>query len=289
MATKKAKKTSKKSPTRRSPAKKSGRKTTPAKRKPAAEGARSDASILSLWRNLSLDRKLDLLGIVMVLVGLLTLLSLISSNNGWLFGSWLAIIGKTFGWGMYLLPIGLIALGLWLILRHFERLPQLAAGRWIGLLLIFLFLLGWLHLLSFPQDAFNLASQSQGGGYIGGVLLAALQPNLGWWGAAITLIAGTLIALALSMDRSVPELFSWLGSPVSKFQTSLGDWSQELSAKIQGTPAPQTLIPSNGGPPPDQAPAPPRERDRHLHNGSHFPRRGGRGQRVGAARHRPDP
>ena len=146
MATKKAKKTTKKSATRRS-------KSTRKKRKPAVQETRREASPLSLWRNLSLDRKLDLLGIIMVLVGLLTLLSLVSSRNGWLFGGWLTIIGKSFGWGMYLLPVGLIALGLWLILRYFERLPQLAAGRLIGLLLIFLFLLGWLHLLNRPEDA----------------------------------------------------------------------------------------------------------------------------------------
>ena len=251
MATKKARRTSKKSTARRSPTKKSGRKTRQTKRKPAAEEARREASILSLWRSLSLDRKLDLLGIAMVLVGLLTLLSLISSSNGWLFGGWLTIIGKSFGRGMYLLPVGLIALGLWLILRHFEQLPQLGAGRLIGLLLIFLFLLGWLHLLNRPEDAFNLASQSQGGGYIGGALLAALQPNLGWWGAAITLAAGTLIALALSLDRSVPELFTWLGPPVSTVQGLLDRWSQDLSGKIRGAPSP-----ANGDLPSGQEPAP---------------------------------
>jgi len=68
MATKKAKRTSKKSTTRRSPAKKSGRKTRQTKRKPTAEEARREASILSLWRNLSLDRKLDLLGIPAVFI-----------------------------------------------------------------------------------------------------------------------------------------------------------------------------------------------------------------------------
>ena len=254
MATKKAKKTTRKSSSRRT---KSSQKTTRARRKPAVQEARREASLLSLWRNLSLDRKLDLLGIIMVLVGLLTLLSLVSSSNGWLFGGWLTIIGKSFGWGMYLLPVALIALGLWLILRYFERLPQLAAGRMIGLLLIFLFLLGWLHLLNRPVDAFDLASQSQGGGYVGGALLAALQPNLGWWGAVIILAAGTLIALALSLDKSVPELFSWLGPPVSRFQDMLGKWSQDISSNLRGSLPPQGLAPLNGGSTSDQELAPP--------------------------------
>src|SRR5512139_4107756 len=91
----------------------------------------------SVWSTLSLDRKLDILGIGMALVGLLTLLSLISRNQGWLSGGWLALLGQGFGWGMYVLPLGLIVLGVWLILRHFDRMPRLEISRLIGLIFIF--------------------------------------------------------------------------------------------------------------------------------------------------------
>ena len=208
MPAKKSRKTS--SRTRRSTAKKNSRK--PAK-------TRQEPRNLPIWSSLTLDRKLDILGISMVLLGLLTLLSLLSSNNGWLSGGWLAIIGKSFGWGMYLLPIGLFALGLWLILRHFEQLPRLEPIRLVGLFLFFLLLLAWLHLFSFPENqahAFELAAQSQGGGYLGGGLVALLQPNFGWLGAAIALLAGTLIALAFTLDLSLPEMFSWM-APISEW------------------------------------------------------------------------
>ena len=72
-------------------------------------------------QGLSLDRKLDILGIVLALAGLLTLLSMLSPINGSLTGGWVAALGMTFGWGMYLFPIGLMATGLWLVLRNFER------------------------------------------------------------------------------------------------------------------------------------------------------------------------
>ncbi len=207
MPAKKSKKTSSRS--KRSTAKKSSRK--PAK-------TRQEPKNPSFWSRLTLDRKLDILGISMVLVGLLTLLSLLSSSNGWLSAGWLALIGKSFGWGMYLLPVGLMALGLWLILRHFEQLPQLEPVRLVGLFLFFILLLAWLHLFSFPEnqgEIFEIAAQSQGGGYLGGVLIALLQPNFGREGAAITLLAGTLIALAFSLELSLPEMFSWL-APISE-------------------------------------------------------------------------
>ena len=88
----------------------------------------------------------------MTLVGLLTLLSLSSSRHGSLTGLWVSTIRSATGWGTYLLPLGLIALGLWLILRHFERVPLLGLERAIGLVLIYFNLLTWLHFFTFPAD-----------------------------------------------------------------------------------------------------------------------------------------
>ncbi len=59
---------------------------------------------------------------------------MLSPINGSLTGSWVAALGLTFGWGMYLFPIGLMATGLWLVLRNFERVPQLSFERLLGLI-----------------------------------------------------------------------------------------------------------------------------------------------------------
>src|SRR3972149_3241488 len=90
------------------------RRTGTTKGKSPAAPARPAPRRPSLWSSLSLDRKLDLLGVGMTLVGLLTLLRLLSHHRGWISAGWLALLGQAFGWGMYLLPVGLIALGLWL-------------------------------------------------------------------------------------------------------------------------------------------------------------------------------
>jgi S-DNA-T family DNA segregation ATPase FtsK/SpoIIIE len=237
MPAKKANKTSPRS--KRTTAKKSSRKSTSTRQEPRKP---------SIWSSLTLDRKLDILGIGMVLLGLLTLLSLLSSSNGWLSGGWLAIIGKSFGWGMYLLPVGLMALGLWLILRHFEKLPQMEPVRLVGLFLFFILLLAWLHLFSFPEnqaEIFDLAAQGQGGGYLGGILVALLQPNFGWEGAAITLLAGTLIAVAFSLELSLPEMFSWLAPISTWLGKTWNDLTEQVAAKIS---KPTAALPANGFP-----------------------------------------
>ncbi len=73
----------------------------------------------------------------MVIVGLLTLLSLFSSNQGSLTGEWTKLLGQVFGWGGYLLPIGLIVLGAWLLARNVERMPALNIERVVGITLFF--------------------------------------------------------------------------------------------------------------------------------------------------------
>ena len=132
MPAKKGSKSSKRSPKKRSTAKKTTRKSAKRRQEP------TQSSLGMLWRGITLDRKLDILGIGMVLLGLLTLLSILSNNTGWLSSGWLSLIGMAFGWAMHLLPIALMALGMWLILRHFEQLPRFELGRLLGIFFFFL-------------------------------------------------------------------------------------------------------------------------------------------------------
>ena len=176
---------------------------------------------------MSLDRKLDLVGIVLLFVGLLTLLSLISASHNVATASWLTFLGRAFGWGTYLFPIGLILVGLWLVLRSFQRIPHVAVERIIGVVLLFLDILGWLHFFSFPEDAYALAAASDGGGYIGAFIFSMLNTNLGLAGAAIALFAWLIISLILILDVSVVELVRWAPPLVVRIQDGIQDWMDE--------------------------------------------------------------
>ncbi|HEX6302839.1 MAG TPA: DNA translocase FtsK 4TM domain-containing protein, partial [Anaerolineales bacterium] len=215
------------------PTSKAQRRSAAAKGKSSGRGKGSSRSAsrkpsparLSLGSGLSLDRKLDMLGVGMTLIGLLTFLSLLSSSHGSVIGIWVNAINKAFGWGMYLLPLTLVALGLWMILRHFEHLPQLALERAIGVILVYGSVLTLLHLLSFPENRdvnFELAAEGQGGGYVGGVIFATLRTALGLSGTAVALVAWMLIALAMTLDVSVLELFSWVPPLMNRFRYFTG-------------------------------------------------------------------
>ena len=146
----------------------------------------------------------------MALVGLLTLLSLFSNQNGGLTGYWVSALKSVFGWGVYILPAGLVLLGAWLVARNVERLPALSIERIIGILLLFVGLLVAFHGLSGPAaTALERAKIGTGGGYIGALIQQGLVRALGDAGTVIIMTAWLLIALAMTLDLSLQEMFQW--------------------------------------------------------------------------------
>jgi S-DNA-T family DNA segregation ATPase FtsK/SpoIIIE len=183
---------------------------------------------------LSLDRKLDIVGITFVVLATLTLLSFLSANNGSLTGWWVDGLKRGLGWGRYLFPFGMALFGLWLLLRNFERIPQLAIERLAGIVLLFLVLLGASHLILMAandQPAIGLATAGQGGGYVGALIAGGLRAALGVGGAAIALIALGLISLALSFDVTIVEMTRWLHERYMGLLDQVGDWIDEFHAR----------------------------------------------------------
>lgn len=156
------------------------------------------------WDSISNDRKLDILGVILALIGFLTLLSLLSSENGTLTGLWISTLTKIAGWGTVVLPVAFIVLGLWLVMRNVETLPLLSAERVFGFVLLYLNLLAWLHF--FAGGTWELAQQGVGGGYVGAFFQITLVTALGEAGGVILMAAWMIIALVFSFDLSLPEI-----------------------------------------------------------------------------------
>lgn len=226
----------------RRPSKPIGKSTTPSRKQPIEPLPRP---------GLSLDRKLDLIGILLVFIGLPTLLSLVSATQGASTAGWLAMFGKTFGWGAYLFPVALILIGLWLVLRNCDRVPRLAFERLLGVILLYGWLLVLLHFALLPEnraEAFRLAEMGYGGGYIGAVILEILRLGLGLGGTVIALLAWLVIGLILTLDVTVLDLFRWMPPLWEKLQ----DWWDERrnhrlvsTTKPFSLPGTQSQMPSN--------------------------------------------
>ena len=228
-------------PTKSAPLKTTSRKPTskPASRSSARKPRTTAKKQPSLWSRISAERKLDLLGVVLALIGLLTLLALFSTTRGAVTGWWMKALTSIAGWGMFVLPLGLIGFGLWLVFRRIDKFPMLSAGRVFGILSLYINLLSWLHLFTGGGWGKTMTGK---GGWLGGFFEYFLEDRFGTPGAVIFLSAWTLISLLVLFDLPLPELVQADCGPV-RTQTS-GSYSIRHSTS-QSDPG-QTGHPATG-------------------------------------------
>ena len=160
---------------------------------------------------MSLDRKLDIAGIALVFLGLGLGASLFTPRTSGLLAALVDGVTYLAGWGRPAIPLAIIALGVWLVLRKFgDKLPRLEPERLLGFLLAYLALLTALHFWAAPNEAqiFETVAAGRGGGVVGALLLAVMLRTVGDVGAAVLLVAWWLIAVVFSAGLSVPELIN---------------------------------------------------------------------------------
>ncbi len=169
----------------------------------------------SFWDRLSAERKLDVLGIGLAFTGIVIILGLLSANRSPLIGGTIFFVTQIFGWGVYILPIGLLVFGVWLVIRKIERIPPLAPERAAGSVILFFWLLTVLHsMVATIETAEMVGSAGQGGGTLGGLFLRALWFLFGGAGTFISLLAWLIIGIAIFLDKPIKDLFFWF-SPLT--------------------------------------------------------------------------
>ncbi|MCY4525560.1 MAG: hypothetical protein OXB89_03035, partial [Anaerolineaceae bacterium] len=201
------------------------REQEPARKTGAArKRRRSDSKAPRLGGSgLTLDNKLDILGVLLVLASLALFLSSLSTIRGQLTQVVNTFLGNFFGWGALAVPLLLFAVGAWLIVRHFGSEgpvvnPLRVAGGalfFVGLLLFFQFV-----------DSFNPGYSSidlsdpvrlrlqlelswnagRGGGLAGAELYYLLVTSLGEVGMLVSTTGLLLIGAMFGLKVSVADL-----------------------------------------------------------------------------------
>ena len=163
------------------------------------------------WDTLTDERKLDVVGAIMSMLGIATILLLFSAQRSASIESFIGILNHVLGWGVYILPFGLVAMGMWLILRRIEKLPPLTLERATGIVILFFWLLAAMHtIIAAPEMAEQAALDGAGGGAIGSTFERVLFNYLGMNGMVVALLAWLLIALAMTFDIEIQDMFKWV-------------------------------------------------------------------------------
>ncbi|MCJ7568704.1 MAG: DNA translocase FtsK 4TM domain-containing protein, partial [Anaerolineales bacterium] len=207
-----AKKTSARS-RRKSPSRSKSRKKTANKRtsRNFITAIRdSFGEIFSIPNILTRERKTHLLGLFLLVVGLLTILSLFTTQQGLIGSAWVSLLQQTFGWGMFIVPLVLIIGGAGILLRKLSgRLPGIEPEKVVGVISSFLLSLVLMHAL-LGATAFELgkaiAKDGRGGGLIGAAIYALLVRSLGVGGAIVVILAWLLVSITFIVGISLPEM-----------------------------------------------------------------------------------
>jgi len=155
-------------------------------------------------RSIPLHVWIEIAGIVLTGVAVVTVLSLMSWSHGMLTNNWLRLLRQAFGWGAYVLPIGLAAAGLWLFLFGFGRAVSVSLETVAGALFLFLGSLGLLHFVSTEPQA--LAQAGGGGGHLGWLISRTLIGALGDLGAFLVLLAVLAVGMIALFSISVVDV-----------------------------------------------------------------------------------
>ncbi|HEU0296342.1 MAG TPA: DNA translocase FtsK 4TM domain-containing protein [Anaerolineales bacterium] len=221
-----------------------GKSAAPKKGKsaPAASRPPQPASP-TWWESLSPERKLDVVGAAMAMIGLLLGLVLFSAERSAITRGMVLGLSQTFGWGIYALLIIMIVMGVWLILRRIEKLPPLSLERATGIILFFLWLLAAMHFIVAPPElAAQAALDGAGGGYIGSFFETILFNSFGILGSIVLLSAWLVITVIMIFDVSIEDLFQWVGPVVAK----LREWIATSRARAKEPSEPEHPVASNG-------------------------------------------
>ena len=209
------------------------KKASSSKAKPRTTSTQSSRGSQKSQQNLkphmrekmSPERKADISGIVLIGIGLLSLL-LTLTQVGKLGIWWTNTLNHVFGWGAYILPLVLIALGIWFMLYRNQNFPQVTSQRIIGMIYLFVNLLLWFEVFS---HLFPTSAEFSAGGLIGNFIYGELINLLGKAGSLIVLIAWLLIALVLLIDLSMADLVAWITEKVKQIRAKISEKNRQKS------------------------------------------------------------
>jgi len=189
---------------------------------------------LKPWR-ISLDpRQREILGLLLLAVGVLTLLSLLNITPGTVSGWWAGFLSQLFGWGAYPAALALGVGGIMLLAHNLQARGIMGWKTVIGLELVFLAGLALVHLLTPTLDPLQLAHDGEGGGYVGWALSSVLRQALGSLLAFLALLLTTIVGLILIFDLSPTQVQGAL----------LSIWKDRLRPPATARPSKPSVPPS---------------------------------------------
>jgi S-DNA-T family DNA segregation ATPase FtsK/SpoIIIE len=181
--------------------------------------------------------RVEILGIAVLALAILTFLSLISPNQGQITSTWLALLRQGFGWGAYLMPFVLGAVGLGMLMAGFSRLPPVQWEKVFGLVLLFVAVMGISHLLTPVEEPWSVVTEGRGGGLVGWAAGYGLEYAIGRVGAYVVLFAFAFISVVLLLGQSTADVTMSVILWFDGLRERIALWRAERAARAEAQAA----------------------------------------------------
>ena len=170
---------------------------------------------LTYWREIT--------GIGLLALAAVTVLSILPTEHGALTAQWMAFLQVSVGWGLYLVPFILGAIGIALILGAFGADLNIQFGKLGALGVLFLLFLALLSLLSTasaaPASTWEYLSPGAGG-YLGDLIRSVLVAAVGAIGAYVLIFMLAFVCISVLMELSPVEI----AAAVARGWRAVTDW-----------------------------------------------------------------
>jgi S-DNA-T family DNA segregation ATPase FtsK/SpoIIIE len=190
------------------------------------------------WAVLSDPLLQQILALLIVAGGVITLLALFQVTTGRWIDAWINFLHYWLGWGAYPAAVTIILTGLLWLQHHLDRPLKWRWRPFVGAELTIFSLLGLTHTLAGRDDPWQLVGARWGGGLVGWAISIVLGTYLGWPAAVLILATLTALGLGLTFDvtwNDVKRLAGMIQRTVTGYATS-SHTSDQTSAQVSPPP-----------------------------------------------------
>ena len=178
----------------------------------------------------------QILALVLMAAGAITLLALFDVTAGAWSETWVGILRMVVGWGAYPVAAGIVIAGFVWLQHHLERPIQWRWRPFVGAELVFFSLLGLTHLFSGSRDMWSLVESGLGGGLVGWGVSIVFSTYLGRPAAIFILLIVVLVGMGLAFDATA----SGLKRSVVALRERLARWRAGRGAARQSGRTPRS-------------------------------------------------
>ena len=164
----------------------------------------------------------ELTGFLLFLLAILTILALLGLTGSGLLDPWTRLLRQIAGWGVYPLILTVAGLGLYILLHRMELPVKGNPAQFIGLELILLALLAFVHMIL--GEGLVGALAGRGGGLIGWALSEPLVEFLGPLLTVFIIFTLLVFGMALVLKITWGDIILWLNRASLQLQV----WSNVL-------------------------------------------------------------